>query len=208
MKRVSGAERRKQIVDAAHKVILEKGLAEAATRDVTRRLKVGSGLLHHYFSSWQLLRAEAVQTSVMAELDALQGTLQAVAASERVERFVDWMADDDEMRHWSLWLNAIDTARHDPEMAAVVGEAYDRWHALIANLLMTIAREENVLLEDAGLAAWRLAALIDGLASIALSEKSPLTLENAKMLLHQQFALELSANRHDKSDLHPINARK
>ena len=64
MSRLSGQERRSQIVEGAYAVILEKGLAGTATRDVTRHLGVGSGLLHHYFTTWAELRAEVVKTFI------------------------------------------------------------------------------------------------------------------------------------------------
>ena len=80
MARMSGADRRQQIVEAAIEVILQRGLALASTRDVTRAIGVGSGLLHHYFSSWAELRAEAVRQAAWREIDELKAAIAGLPA--------------------------------------------------------------------------------------------------------------------------------
>lgn len=191
MKRASAADRRKQIIGAAYEVILEKGLSGAATRDVTRKLGVGSGLLHHYFPSWNALRAEAVNTFIQAELAELGEMLKTVPTAQAVTAFVDWMADEAGETHWRLWLNAIDTARRDADMADVIKAAYDQWHDLIRALLERLSRDGPGHCVDPSASAWRLSALIDGLSGIVLLAHGPLALDRAKGLVSDQFALEL-----------------
>ncbi|MEM7489494.1 MAG: TetR family transcriptional regulator C-terminal domain-containing protein [Pseudomonadota bacterium] len=191
MKRLSGVDRRRQIIEAAQAVILQKGLAQAATRDVTGRLGVGSGLLHHYFKSWPILRAEAVRQAVLDEIEQFETVLAATKAADRVDRLVDWMADDGDMRHWSLWLNAVDEARRDPELRVVVHEAYAQWHAAMARALQGMLDAGIGRCPDPSAAAWRLCALIDGLAGTVLLGDGVMAMAAAKGLLRDQFALEL-----------------
>ncbi|WP_282060268.1 TetR/AcrR family transcriptional regulator [Roseobacter litoralis] len=191
MKRLSGEERRAQIVESAYTVILEKGLAGTATRDVTRKLGVGSGLLHHYFRSWADLRAEVVKTFITKEIEALKHALSDSASDNMLERFIDWMIADPEFRFWRLWLDAIEEARRDPELASIVQEGHVQWHETITKLI-----RQSV---DAGLgtcdtpenAAWRVSALIDGLMGMLALDGTPLTKELVKKLLHEQVAMEL-----------------
>lgn len=192
MARLSGADRRRQIIETACDVIIEKGLAQAATRDVTRALDVGSGLLHHYFASWQDLRAEAVRTFVHKEIEEIEALLHATPPDQMAERFIDWMAEDEDLRHWTLWLNAINEARLDPVMAAVIREAYAKWQKVIADLLDHIVAGQIGRCADTGAAACRLSALIDGLAGLVLVGDGQVTLEIAKQMLRTQFDHELS----------------
>ncbi|MEO1106018.1 MAG: TetR family transcriptional regulator, partial [Pseudomonadota bacterium] len=104
MARMSGAERRRQIVEAAIEVVLKRGLAAAATRDVTQALGVGSGLLHHYFASWAALRAEAVRVAAQREIAAARALLSDGPTCEALEQLAAWMVQDEDMRHWRLWL--------------------------------------------------------------------------------------------------------
>ncbi len=191
MLRLSGPERRRQIVQAAYEIIVEKGLADTATRDVTRKLNVGSGLLHHYFSTWRNLRTEAVRTFVMAEIEDLERQLVNARADQLVPRFVDWMADDPEFRHWRLWLNAIEEARRDRELAEVVRSAYRNWHAVIVRLIERLVESGVGHCIDPDSSAWRLCALIDGLGGIVVLDETAVQAEAAKHLLQQQFAMEL-----------------
>lgn len=198
MKRLSGAERRRQIVEAAYAVIVEKGLADSATRDVTRKLNVGSGLLHHYFPSWRALRAEAVATFVRAEIDDVDRMLAASPANECIDRFAHWMTDDPEFCHWRLWLNALEEARRDAEMRDVVRAAYESWHQVFVRLIRRLIEETDARCADPSATAWRLSALMDGLAGIvSLGDPMPAPQEAARLFVEQFVAELYSGGRRD-----------
>ncbi|MCV3273752.1 TetR/AcrR family transcriptional regulator [Roseobacter sinensis] len=192
MKRMSGEARRTQIVDAAHAVILEKGLAEAATRDVTRRLGVGSGLLHHYFKTWKSLRAEVVRVFITKEIEQLEQTLAAAAPDRLAAAVVDWMVQDPAFRHWRLWLDAIEEARRDPDLAEVVEAGYLRWQITLSTLVERIVAAGHGTCPQPQDAAWRISVLIDGLVGLLAFDRTPLTTEEVRRLLQTQLAMELS----------------
>ncbi|MEO1222736.1 MAG: TetR family transcriptional regulator C-terminal domain-containing protein [Pseudomonadota bacterium] len=187
---MSGEDRRKQIVETAIDVILQKGLAQAATRDVTRALGVGSGLLHHYFPSWAELRAEAVRLAATREIEAVKALVEGVPACEALERVADWMVDDEDMQHWRLWLNALDEAHRDDLLAEVMNAALLDWHRMIAGLLVRLGEERGATTSNADDAAWRVTALMDGLASAMLVKGSAMTARTARVLLKQQLRLD------------------
>ncbi|WP_162906525.1 TetR/AcrR family transcriptional regulator [Algihabitans albus] len=191
MARMSGADRRRQILEAATEAMLHRGVALAATRDVTQAIGVGSGLLHHYFPSWADLRAEAVRLTVRREIEDLNVLLSALPAREALDRVADWMIEDEDMRHWRLWLNALDEAHRDPLLAEVMNAAMLDWHRLIAGLFRRVDKEERPKPVDAEAAAWRLAAVMDGLASAMLVMGSVVTPERARDSIRAQVHLEL-----------------
>ena len=190
MARMSGADRRQQIVEAAIEVILQRGLALASTRDVTRAIGVGSGLLHHYFSSWAELRAEAVRQAAWREMNELKAAVAGLPADAARTRIADWMVEDEDMRHWRLWLNAQDEAHRDPLLAEVMNAAMLEWRRLIVELLRQAGEDASTTLADPEAAAWRLAALMDGLAGAMLVRDSVMTPETARKLIEVQFRLE------------------
>ncbi|WP_420348198.1 TetR/AcrR family transcriptional regulator [Pelagibius sp.] len=191
MARMSGIERRRQIVEAATEAVLRRGLAQAATRDVTKALGVGSGLLHHYFPSWADLRAEAVRLAARREIDEVQAMVATLPALQALNRLADWMVEDEDMRHWRLWLNAQDEAHRDDLLAGVMNAAMADWQRLIAGLLVRVAGEGQAKGIDAEAAAWRLAALMDGLAGAMLVRGSVVTPAMARDLMKTQLLLEL-----------------
>ncbi|WP_421709690.1 TetR/AcrR family transcriptional regulator [Algihabitans sp.] len=188
---MSGADRRRQILEAATEAVLQRGLAQAATRDVTQAIGVGSGLLHHYFSSWAELRAEAVRLTVAQEVQELKALLSSLPARAALERMADWMVEDDDMRHWRLWLNALDEAHRDPLLAEVMNAAMLEWHGLIADLLRRAGAEQGRRSLDAEAAGWRLAAVMDGLAGALLVTGSVVTPPMARDAIRAQLRLEL-----------------
>lgn len=191
MARMSGADRRLQILEAATKAVLQRGLAQAATRDVTQAMGVGSGLLHHYFPSWAELRAEAVRLTVRREIEELKALLHAVPAREALDRMADWMVADEDMRHWRLWLNALEEAHRDPQLAEVMNAAMLEWHGVIADLLRRVDAEQGEVPVDTEDAAWRLAAVMDGLAGALLVKGSVVTAAMARDSIKAQLRLEL-----------------
>lgn len=191
MARMSGADRRRQILEAATEAVLQRGLAQAATRDVTQAIGVGSGLLHHYFQSWAELRAEAVRLTVAQEVQELKALLSTLPARAALERMADWMVEDDDMRHWRLWLNALDEAHRDPLLAEVMNAAMLEWHGLIADLLGRAGAEQGRRSLDAEAAGWRLAAVMDGLAGALLVTGSVVTPPMARDAIKAQLRLEL-----------------
>ena len=195
MSRLTGQQRRKKIVEGAYAVILEKGLSGTATRDVTRHLGVGSGLLHHYFDTWRDLRAEVVKTFIHNEIETLRKVLSDGPRDMMVERFIDWMISDPELRFWRLWLDAIEEARRDPDLAAIVQEGHIQWHAAIVDLIEQSVEERGVNQINTEHAAWRISALIDGLMGIVTVGQTPLTKELVRILLTEQVHMELMRGR-------------
>ena len=190
MPRMAGADRRRQIIEAATEAVLQRGLALAATRDVTQALGVGSGLLHHYFPSWAELRAEAVRLAIRREIDEVKALVADMPAVDALDRVADWMVDDEDMRHWRLWLNAQDEARRDDLLAGVMNAALLDWHRLIAGLLLKVGEDGDPTVVDAEAAAWRVAALMDGLAGAMLVRGSVVTPGMARGLITAQLHLE------------------
>ena len=190
MARMSGPDRRRQIVEAATEVVLRRGLAQAATRDVTQALRVGAGLLHHYFPSWADLRAEAVRLAVAREIGELRALVADLPAIQALDRVADWMVEDEDMRHWRLWLNAQDEAHRDDLLAKVMRAALLDWHRLVADLLARLEVEGGAKEPDTNAAAWRLAAMMDGLAGAMLIKGSSMTPDLARTLIVEQLQLE------------------
>ncbi|HIC80358.1 MAG TPA: hypothetical protein EYP07_05240 [Kiloniellaceae bacterium] len=110
---------------------------------------------------------------------------------EALDRLADWMVEDGDMRHWRLWLNAQDEAHRDDLLAEVMNAAMADWHQVIADLLVRAGKEGLAQGRETEAAAWRLAALMDGLAGAMLVRKSRVTPAMARDLMKTQLLLEL-----------------
>ncbi|KIC51326.1 hypothetical protein RA29_05740 [Tateyamaria sp. ANG-S1] len=180
-----------QIVEGAYQVILQNGLSGTATRDVTRHLDVGSGLLHHYFKTWAELRAEVVRTFIFKEISELEASMAEVPVERLTQHFVDWMISDPDDQFWGLWLDAIEEARRDDELAEIIRDGHMRWHAVIADLIKRCVDAEQGKCDAPVTAAWRISALIDGLMGILALQQTALSPSAVRQIVKQQIALEL-----------------
>lgn len=167
-KRMSGEQRRMQILEAAAKLIISQGIHRVSTRDVTGALGVGTGLLFHYFPTWNALQQEAIERALNMELEEMEHRMSDLAPQDALEGLVDLMVPDEDDNYWMLWLDVREAARRDPDMARILGFALNRWHSLISRLLSAKTRPAN-----ADLQAWELIGLVDGLAGYVLTDGVP-----------------------------------
>ena len=80
----------------------ETYVSRGAACDVTRRLGVGSGLLHYYFETRKSLWAEVVRVSITQEIVELEKVLAAAQPDRLAKTRVAWMVQDPAYQYWRL----------------------------------------------------------------------------------------------------------
>jgi AcrR family transcriptional regulator len=123
--RLAPVERRAQVLDAARRVFVRDGFAEASTAAVAREAGVTRGLVHHYFGSRRELFL-----AVLAELAerlpaAIRTDLDGLSLEETVEANSNALLDAVE-RDRDAWLALLAAAGPDPEVEAILGRARDQ----------------------------------------------------------------------------------
>lgn len=192
MARLRAEDRREDIIAAAMRVLLARGLAAATTRDVTADLGVGVGLLSHYFT-WAALRAEAFERVVRADLDASITARDDVPAARVLRDLVTAAFDQAYDPVWRVWIEASDLASSDPELAARVRACLQRWQRGLASVLARGVAEGAWTCADPSGASWRLLALLDGLVGLTLPPSPVLTRAAAVRHLRTALAHECPA---------------
>ena len=88
------AEKRKQILDAAQRLIYFKGYEEMSIQDILDELQISKGAFYHYFSSKQALLEELIEYMMHeAELVITPIVQDAnLPAIEKFQRFFDVLA--------------------------------------------------------------------------------------------------------------------
>lgn len=152
------------ILDAASRVVRRDGAHGLRMAAVAQEAGVSKALVHYYFATRQdLLRAafassgEEWEHAIARELD------RARDGVERVERFLLASVDTTEPygEHRALWNEVWSSLRVDEELRPLVRDVYRRWVRRLQGLIEE-AREDV----DASSAAWRLAAVADGIDSM------------------------------------------
>jgi AcrR family transcriptional regulator len=122
--RLAPDERRAQVLEAARRVFVRDGFAEASTAAVAREAGVTRGLVHHYFGS-----RRALFLAVLAELAdrlpaAIRTDLHGLTLEQTVEANATALLDAVE-RDRDAWLALLAAAGPDPDVEAILGRARD-----------------------------------------------------------------------------------
>lgn len=131
------------LLEAAKKMLRQKGYSGLSTRDVAAAAGVPLSQIHYHFGSKQgLLLAlfEYLNTQLIERQNALFGD-QTLKLSEQWDKACDYL-DDDIASGYVRVLQELNTASwSDPEVAKVVRGALKEWLDLIAILARRAERE-------------------------------------------------------------------
>ena len=165
MARLSPADRREAIVDAAIAVALRKGLASTTVRDVATTMGTSSGLVHHYFTSMDDVLAAAFER--VAEQDLATSASAMAAADSPLEAlrvFFRTYTPSDKDWAFQLWLDAWAEAARRPAVQATSRRLNLAWQRLLEGTIRDGIGVGSFTCEDPAGAAWRILSLLDGLA--------------------------------------------
>ena len=141
------------LVDAAAEVFAAKGYEAAAVADISRRAGLTTGAIYNRFSGKAGLMNEVIISEISPEAQANSFDLVgALAASTKLSNaaldvIVERFSDDADTRKRGLRLAARDAARHEPEVAAVVGPIQDVTLVGMANFVRN-AQGEGLIRSD------------------------------------------------------------
>jgi AcrR family transcriptional regulator len=149
------------LVDSAAEVFAEMGYEAAAVADIARRAQLTTGAIYNRFSGKAGLMNEVIITKLGADTQILAGdVVQALASSSSIskpalEELIVRLNSDSGGNSRGLRLAARDAARHEPEVAAVVGPLQDATLAAMADFVRNAQGEGLIRSDiDAEVAVW------------------------------------------------------
>lgn len=177
-----------QILEATREVVLEQGFGGTRIQDVARRLHLSTALIHYHFSSKDDLLAETLryvadteirrlEAAVAGEADALAQLARVVAA------YIPGRGDTS----WHLWIDAWGEALRNPRLRDISRELDQAWVALLERIIRAGVADRRFRCPDPHAAAWRITALMDGLALQVVLHRS--LLSRARMIRYTREAI-------------------
>jgi AcrR family transcriptional regulator len=200
-------DRHQEILDAAARVITERGLAETRISDIAEQAGVSPGLILYYFDSKDRLLAEALTfANDQFYLRTSREIRRLPSAKDQLRRLVDlsvpgYLQEFGRLDEWALWIEVWVRALRDPEMAKDREVLDERWRSQIAEIVRAGRRTgEFSSTEDPDELALRIASLIDGLAIQVVMNDSKVTPERMHQACMRVASNELGF-RLESSDL-------
>ena len=149
------------LVDSAAEVFAEMGYEAAAVADIARRAQLTTGAIYNRFSGKAGLMNAVILAKLAREAQIVGSDLvRAIGSSPPIsqpalEDLMSRLNDDTTVNNRGLRLAARDAARHEPEVAAVVGPLQDATLSTMANFVRNAQGEGLIRSDiDAEVAVW------------------------------------------------------
>ncbi len=146
-------------------VIAERGLANTRTADVASAAGVSQALIFYHFATKERLLAQAFAYAAEQDLTRLDAVLRSTAPPvDKLRRILRLHLPAGRSTSWALWIDGWAESLRSPEMERVSRRLDLRWKEALSQVIAEGVDGGTVKCDDPDGAAWRIAALVDGLA--------------------------------------------
>jgi len=158
--------RREEILAATVTEVQKTGLSQTRVSDIAAALGVSSALVFYHFETKDRLLAEAFAYAAERDLVRLAEAVQAPGtATERLRAVLRLYSPVGATPPgWTLWVDAWAAALRSPELRRVSKRLDLRWKDSVADIIAAGVGTGEFTCDDPHAAAWRITAMIDGLA--------------------------------------------
>jgi len=192
MARKSVPGRREEIISTALDVIQRQGLPAVRSANVASALGVSTALIFYHFGTLENLIATAFDRAAERDLQRLAeargGDGTALARLDAVLRMYGPTGD---ASGWTLWIEGWAAALRDPVLRDL-GQRLDlRWREAVTELIAEGVAAGEFRCADPRGAAWRITALLDGLAVQLVVRQGTVSGDEVATWISQTVAREL-----------------
>ena len=146
-------------------VIVQRGLANTRTADVARAAGVSQSLLFYHFATKERLLAQAFAYAAEQDLARLDAVLHSAATPlDKLKTILKLYAPTGRSKSWTMWIDGWSESLRVPELEKVSRRLDLRWKEALTEVITAGVADGSFICEDPSGAAWRISALIDGLA--------------------------------------------
>ncbi|MEV8632726.1 TetR/AcrR family transcriptional regulator [Streptosporangium sp. NPDC051023] len=158
-------QRRAELLEAARRVVLERGLASTRVADIARATNVSGGLIHYHFATKDDLITEMLRSTSESEIHRLREIVAepgtAVERLDRVLRFYIPASRSDQS--WILWLDAWAVGVREAHVRVILLELEGAWIEILAGVITQGVAAGEFACDDPQGAAERIDGMLDGL---------------------------------------------
>jgi AcrR family transcriptional regulator len=153
------------LLRTACEVILERGLPNTRTADVAAAAGVSQALVFYHFETKDKLLARAFAYAAERDLALLDEIMIGRGKPlAKLRAILKVYAPTGHSKAWALWIDGWAESMRVPELEAVSRRLDVRWKEALTEVIGAGVTDGTFACDDAHGAAWRLIALIDGLA--------------------------------------------
>ncbi|MFB7595551.1 TetR/AcrR family transcriptional regulator [Streptomyces sp. NPDC056160] len=194
--RLSGAERREELLRAAIGQIEARGVSAVRIADVASVLGVSNALVLYHFSTKENLVAAAFAHAAEDDLARLRALLgRRTSALRRLRAALRWYAPTGNAKGWRLWVEGWAAALREPALRQVARDLDRQWKAALTGVVAEGVAAGEFRCPDPDGTALRLTALLDGLAVQLTCYGGTVSRARAQEWVDEALARELGLER-------------
>jgi len=146
-------------------VIGERGLANTRAADVAAAAGVSQALVFYHFETKERLLAQAFTWAAEQDLNRLDAVIASnIPPLDKVRKILRWYAPTGSSKSWAMWIDCWSESMRVAELEKVSRRLDLRWKDALTDVIAAGVKEGDFTCPDPAGAAWRIIALIDGLA--------------------------------------------
>ncbi len=165
MSRRKGEVRRDEILRATALELERRGFAHTRVADIAAELGVSTALVFYHFDTKEALFAAAFADAAARDVERLE---EAVASSgpavDRLRAILRLYGPVGSASGWPLWIDAWAAALREPALRRVSRRLDVQWKNSVASVIERGVADGELTCPDPHAAAWRITAMLDGLA--------------------------------------------
>lgn len=195
MTRRRAQARREEILRATVDEVVRRGLADTRVADVAAALDVSPALIHYHFDSKERLLAEAFSFAAQEELRTLSRALaRGMSAADTLRRILRIYAPLGPAPVWRFWIEAWAASLRVPEMRRMSQRLDVHWKDAVAATIESGVASGEFSCADPGAAAWRITAMLDGLAIQTVAHRGVVTRREMRQWVLRHAAHEVGVD--------------
>jgi AcrR family transcriptional regulator len=188
-------ERRTAILDAAWRLIAERGIHAVRVADIAKVCQVSTGNVYNYFPDKNDVLTAALRHSVTLSFERQGDELRRIDnAYERMLKLIDMVLPriGESRDEWSIWLQYWTEVSLHPEYRPVHNEFYEVWRGTVDRIVRR-GQSQGVFRADvdATRLSMQLTAMVDGLGVKVLTGVRGVTVTVMRDLLVDYVDREL-----------------
>ncbi len=190
-----GEDRRQAILEAAWRLVAERGYHHVRVQDIARLCGTSTGAVHYYFPGKDDVLREALRYSVDKAFERQGSQLRQIHdARKRLLALIEMQLPvGGQIRdEWSIWLQFWAEAALNPTLRSVHNAFYARWIETVVGIVRR-GQQQGVFRDvDPALFARHLTSATDGAAIQVLTGAPGMTVDKMRALLVSIVDHELS----------------
>jgi AcrR family transcriptional regulator len=164
------------LLRSACEVMVARGLAGTRAADVAAAAGVSQALVFYHFGTLERLLAQAFSFAAEQDLARLDAVVESPAGPlDKLRKILKLYPPTGSSTSWELWIDGWSQALRSPELERVSRRLDQRWKQALTDVVAAGARAGDFDCADPRGSAWRIIALIDGLAVQVTVHKRAIT---------------------------------